>query len=523
MKAETKIGIYKSIGFSFMIFLIILRYPNFLFQPRFWAEEAIYFEIFYSLENWWQSFNLLIYPAYYLFLSRLGPSLATLLPLEYAPLATSLFGLFVLLIPLIIIFFTESVYWKSIKSKLLISLFYIVCSTTGEVWMTSTNIGFIVPIFIFLILIDENLVSLTKRIFYNSLIFIGAISSPIAMLMAPLFYIKYFFSKSGFNRNYCIIFFVAAIMQLSYYATSSYFGMVAEDRLSIGSWDLETMAGNLLAYNIIFPLFGYFASLLFREFFATFAIGSDVKSFLSAINIYPEHSSAFMYFFESLAKVAFPLLCILLLITIFVSFKIFINASLDKKIYFIGPFIYLSLMLNALSLGALGGFRYSIITSFILLFYLYTLLIDFPDQKNLFVKSLLSISLIIGFLEYYPRVHNYVPNTIVAEKIEWPNWNEEVSVWKLNNSYMPKVWPYIKNKDLIYPAWQVNESNIVCINLEKPQNWERMGSRYFFSSFLEMAELGFSNDSSNKIVHFTNCGGEIFINGAQPSLEQNYD
>ena len=108
-----------------MVSLIVLRYPNFVFKPRFWAEEAVYFEIFYSLDHWWQSFNLLIYPAYYLFLSRLGPSLATVFPIEYAPLVTSFVGLIVLSIPLLIIFYTDSIYWSTIKSKLLISSLYI--------------------------------------------------------------------------------------------------------------------------------------------------------------------------------------------------------------------------------------------------------------------------------------------------------------------------------------------------------------------------------------------------------------
>ena len=71
---------------------------------------------------------------------------------------------------------------------------------------------------------------------------------------------------------------------MAHYLTASHFGMVSEDRLDIGSWDITTSLGNLLAYNIIFPLFGYFISLLFREFFALFAIGLDLESVLESIN-----------------------------------------------------------------------------------------------------------------------------------------------------------------------------------------------------------------------------------------------
>ena len=128
--------------------------------------------------------------------------------------------------------------------------------------------------------------------------------------------------------------------------------------------------------------------------------------------------------------------------------------------------------------------------------------------------------MVVGVLEYYPRVHNYVPDTFVAEEIQWPNWNDELKIWQENNTYLPKVWPYIKNKDSIYPARLKNEANIVCIDLNHPKNWERMGFRYFSSSFNEMLSVGISNDINKQIVHYDNCRGNIIINGEQESLRQ---
>lgn len=260
---------------------------------------------------------------------------------------------------------------------------------------------------------------------------------------------------------------------------------------------------------------------MFREFFALFALGLDAQNILSSLNISPDHASPILIdVVETLSVTAFPFLCILFFVFIFLVYKIFKSASADKRIYFIGLFLYLSLMLNGLSLGALGGFRYSLITSFILLFYLHTILIDFPNKKNYLVKSLLSISLFIGLIEYYPRIHNYVPDTFVAQEIKWPLWGEEILTWKSDNSYLPKAWPYIKNKDLIYPARQKNEANVVCVDLNHPNNWTRMGSRYFSSSFQEMIETGITNNNKKKIVHYDNCGGNIIINGEQESLTQ---
>ena len=521
IKNKKETLMYSILSFIFMIFIIAIRYPDLLLQPRFWAEEAFYYETFYSLDHWWQSFNVLIYPAYYLFLSRLAPSIATLFPVEQAAFITSLFGLAALSIPLVIIFFTDSYYWRSIKSKLLISVLYIVCSTTGEVWLTSTNIGFIVPVFMFLILIDDNLESLGKRFFYYLLVFIGAISGPIAMIMAPFFFIKYFISRNRIFGHYCMALLFAAILQMTYFLTANYFGVIAENRLDLSAWDYTTSLGNLIAYNFIFPLFGYFNSLIFREFISVFALGLDMENILSVLNISADSTPAVLInFLEAFSVIAFPILCILLLIIAFVIYKVFKLAKLDKQIYFIGLYIYLIFMLNGLSLGALGGFRYSLITSFILLFYLHTILIDFPNKKNYLVKSLLSISLFFGIVEYYPRIHSYVPNTFVAQKIEWPIWSNEIKIWKTDSSYLPKAWPYLKNKDLIYPDRKNNEANIVCIDLNNPNNWERMGSRRFTSSFFQMLISGINESSYRKIIHYDNCGGNIIVNGEQESLKQ---
>jgi len=488
-----------------MILIIILRYPNFIFKPRFWAEEAFYYETFVSLDHWWQSFDVLIYPSYYLFLARLAPSLATFFAPEHAPLVTSLVGLFVLSIPLIIIFFTDSAYWKTYKNKLLVSAFYIISCTTGEVWLTSTNLGFIVPVITFLILIDDNLQSTVKKFFYYPLVFISAVSGPISMIMAPFFFIKYFINKNNIFRNYCIILLVAGCIQMAYFLTTTYFGVTAEERLDWNSLNISISFANLIAYSIVFPLFGYFISLTFREFFSLFLSGLDSKDILSALNISHDSSLILTGAIDIFSFIAHSLLYLVILIIIFFSFKTYKLASLDKRIFFIGLFFYLCFMLNMLSLGANGGFRYSLITSFILLFYLHTLLIDFPNKRNYLVKFFISISLVIGCLEYYPRMHRYTPDTFVVEKIEWPLWKEEILLWKSNNSYLPKAWPYKKNKDFIFPALLDNESNNVCINLNHPRNWELMGSRYFSQSFNQMISTDPAELKKNDIIHFSNC------------------
>ena len=102
---------------SFVI--VLLRYPDFILKPRFWAEESIYFETFTSVESAFTGFNASLYPSYYVLLSRISAFLASLVSLENAPLVHTLIGLFVILIPRIIIATSDFHLWKDIKTKVI--------------------------------------------------------------------------------------------------------------------------------------------------------------------------------------------------------------------------------------------------------------------------------------------------------------------------------------------------------------------------------------------------------------------
>ena len=87
---------------------------------------------------------------------------------------------------------------------------------------------------------------------------------------------------------------------------------------------------------------------------------------------------------------------------------LFKRSSIDERVYMLILFLYLSLILTALSLGGHGGYRYSYVCSFILLFYLFQkfLALNAGLERNL-IKGVISFSLIVGALEYYPRVISF--------------------------------------------------------------------------------------------------------------------
>lgn len=178
----------------------------------------------------------------------------------------------------------------------------------------------------------------------------------------------------------------------------------------------------------------------------------------------------------SLAIVSFAVLIVAitlisLLIAIFIYF--FKRTNSDEKAYLMILFLYLSFVLTILSLGGHGGYRYSYVTSFILLFFLLQrMLFSIPKFEKNFLKIIISLSIFIGFIEYYPRVISFSPDFRSADEQKWPNWKNEVTIWKENADYNPKIWPNLREKTNIWPA----RSTVWKIDLNNPKTWDEAGN-----------------------------------------------
>ncbi len=479
---------------AFIVFIVLIRYPSFVIEPRFWAEERLYFETFYHLSKWWEGFDTLQYPAYYNFLSRFGGFLASLFSLSYAPMATTLFGMLILISPLLIIFFTESKYWDNLEKKIILSAFLIFSCSTGEIWLNSTNPHFIFPVIIFLILLDENLESIAKRFLYNFCILIGAISGPFGLLMSPFFLLRYIRYKEKPVLTYCFIFLIFGLLHLLFFYISYNSGLGNMNRLGEGaiseSLSMVDRATFVFQFNLIFPLFGYFISLIFRVFLNLINAGIDSSYYSIIIQIIPSSlEGSFSNSLSLLRKVSLPITLLIFAMFGYVFYKLYKISNLDEKINFLSLFIYLSIMISLLSIGGHGGFRYSYITGFILLFFIYHKFLS-SLNKNLpgiqTAKFIIFFSISVGILEYYPRVLSSSPEVITRQndKIDWPIWKEEVATWQINNEHDPVVWPYLKNRDILWPE----RSAIYTLSLNTTQDWNTRGNQKFSTNLKNMVQ-----------------------------------
>ena len=464
--------------FLISIVIILIRYPSYILSPRIWAEEYIYIETFHSM-NLIDGFNALLYPSYYVFLSRMAGYMSTLFDPTYYAVFNTLFGMCILLIPISIICFTNSKYWNTLYKKVLLCMFLIFSCSTGEIWLNSTNIGFIMPVATFLILIDENISSTLKIFTYSIIIFLAALTGPISLMMAPFFFLKLISMRKRGDYIFCMIFFFTGIFQLTYfYISSNIDSNIMNANRGIFSNELSFINQfyYLISPNIIFPFLGYFIASIFRNTMILFNNPSADFTFLKNFFSNTENEFLSNLIFSNISNISF-----LLNIFTFLIFSTFIILLLRRMnrfeiVYFFILFFYLSILINMLSLGGHGGYRYSYLTSFIVLFYLLSLSLN---SKSIFPKVLISLSILIGIIEYYPRVISFTPEYSIDKNYEWPIWSNEIQKWKKDPSYKPKIWPYLKKSKTPFP----NRNSIWSINLNEPEAFNTSGQKFLTKEF----------------------------------------
>tara|TARA_B100000287_G_scaffold434932_1_gene500997 strand:+ start:785 stop:2272 length:1488 start_codon:yes stop_codon:yes gene_type:complete len=468
--SDSRVSLLQSFSLLLLsIAIVVIRYPSYLINPRIWAEESIYLETFFSSSNFIDGFDALIYPAYYVLISRISGLLASIVSPENAALVTTICGLIVLLIPISIILFGNSKYWTTLRQKIILSAFLIFSCSTGEIWMNSTNVGFIMAVATFLILIDENLGNFIKKMLYGLCLSLAILTGPISLLMSPFFLYRFIQKRESTFLIYCFLFLILGLFQISYFLISH---------------NLETSVGNLnrgifisnsviesffywISPNIIFPLFGYFLTTGFRTLMIAGNQNSQQLNFLY---------ESFPFSIEtSMALISFlVLIAALFLAASMIGIYLYFlkHSNKDEKVYMLILFIYLSLILTALSLGGHGGYRYSYVTSFILLFYLLQRFLSKTSKfEEKLIKVAISFSLIMGVLEYYPRVISFSPDFRSAQEDEWPIWKNEVNSWKENSEHKPKIWPHLRMDTNIWPA----RSTVWEIDLNTPKTWNEAG------------------------------------------------
>jgi hypothetical protein len=408
----------------YFLFIIILisfyRSPYIFLNGRFGGEEGSKYFVYVWENGFFKGlFYLENVAGYFNLIANILVSTSSLIKIEFSPFITVYGSLILILLPLYLILFRESLFFNSNLKKYIGSLLvFITPPLVPEIWVVSVSLQVYLCISAIIILFMVNLNNSQKKINYIA-IFIAGFSGVYTCCLLPLFFINYFLKKNLYNLINFIILFFSSLIQ---------FYLVL--RAKINNYLLEQVLAANLDLNI---MINYFYNILVKPIFGrqiTHSIWNNINFLIPGINYF----YLFLFiFFSSIIFFSYNYKNL---------FKIIIKDKI--LVYLIYIFFIISVLVLVGAAGDYVGGRYAAIPGVTLLLIILHLIFEIQGKKiKIFFSILISISLISGINEFRPPIKN-VKNQYIKylDCVNCPEWKNEIKKWKNDNNYIIKIWPY---------------------------------------------------------------------------------
>jgi len=401
---------YKLILIFFVLVLCFYRSPYIFLNGRFLAEDgSFWFSNAYSYGPLKGITQMFFGTQYFNLWANISSVIASLFPLELAPLAMVYMAFLVQFYLYFFIIFGQSKFLTNKLDKIIAVLIVIITPPmVPAVWLASNLSQVYFSIITILIFFQEE----DLKSIYNKLspiiILLSSLSSVLPCVLSPFFILKYFKKKNKFNFLNCLS------ISLGTFCQSVLF-------LYIKISGLESLSDG--------PRY-----ILSFEKFINYIYNIIVKSFLGR-----DLTQLAIFEIEFLQN--YIVLFLLLTIFIFIFIKLaFYHIKNDKILQSIIIFFIIQtvLVIYAAKFEQVQG-RYAVIPSILLIFCIYRI---FQISKNLLKYIsliLILLSLSTGLYEY--KTNNKYPELLICGK-GCPNWKDEVRKWKEDQNYQLKIWQY---------------------------------------------------------------------------------
>ncbi len=446
-------GWLKPVMLFFGVLVIYLRAPVLLLQARFWAEEAtVYFVTAYRaswldglLNNHIGYFNL--WPAFATTLA------AHLVPLEQAPLVTTLLAFAAQLFPIAIILFSRSPLWRSHLAKILRILVVLFVPSSYESWLNTVNSQFYFQLSVFLLAVEGVSSEPFQKWFQRFVLAAGGLTGILSLFMFPLFLFRWLVERQKERLVQVLILGACGLVQ-------------AASMLAVMSQTEGVVARR---FNLTIGV-RTAISILWTRTFGLIVTGYDFDALLTPW-LYPLVENTAL-------RLATPI--VLALFEIFILWLLVSRYEWQQKVIWLGGFVLSFLPSILFAVGSkpketliIPGYspRYFIIPSAI--FMLMILKTGLQAQKTI-VKVLLWCVLALALfwgMNSFVRQKPYEPG--------WPVWQQQVSQWRADPASPLQIWP---------PGWKINlpppfgnqttacrcfDAVSACTSISKPQSYMR--------------------------------------------------
>lgn len=381
--------------------IMYARRPELFTTPRFWAEEGeVYFSAAYHYGFWQALFSQ--HMGYYAIIPNLATALATLVPLEFAPFITTYIAFTFQILVSALVIYGQSPFWDTWPKKLIIAC-GIQLINPFEVWLTSISVHFWLCIATFLILLESSDNSdRIRRTIYRTVLIIAGLSSVVSLFLAPLFLLKAWRDRLRESWIHGLILVFTAIIQG--YALLTF--LLKSNSLSTGS----RLSENRFSLNdvVAFHLFDPFIDWRLTKWIP-----------------------------------ATVLISIYVCLGVYLLYLLFRSMRDGEYLTIYSSFFLVSVLSTLLSINLASSPRYAFAPSVMLL----VILVNETFAEERMVSRWLALSFVIvitvssitGF-----RKHIYYSP-------DYPQWQEEVKVWRTDTTRPLKIWPQFKVR-----SWKVD-------------------------------------------------------------------
>jgi len=405
---------------AMVIALNIVRCPELLLYPRFFAEEgATYFSGAFQ-----KSFLANIFSAhygYYTLYNQIATSCAKLAPLEYAPLVTTLMSLFVQIGISLYVLWGELPLLDTLWRRTFLALAIPLISWPGH-WLTIIGTQCWFGAGTFLLLLSANrsgyLYSYAAKAGY---LLLAGLTGVVSCFMVPVYLWRSIREKSREFFAYAAILFLCLLVH-----TGVLFEALLSRSPELSGRFINNSFAAMLGKTVVYQFAVPFTGRGFYEQQFLVAIGARIKTTVE--NIFSVYLLIHDLF---IIPVIIGLAVIMMTIII-----IWQNRSRLEVQLITFALITVSILSNLCSVNSTGGPRYYFIPSLILL----TLYIGITDLKSyrplVAAASLLVMTTLLG--------NGYEYRSIMrkqAYRPDYPDWRSELVLWKMDPAYQINIWP----------------------------------------------------------------------------------
>jgi hypothetical protein len=400
------------------VLVVYARTPILLHRPRFWAEEAVvYFRL--AWEGPWLAALAAPHNGYLSLVNNVTAAFAAnLVPLERAPLVTTLAALLCQLAPIAIILFGRIPLLAGLPRQAVAVLIVLLTPPSAEVWLNTINSQFHLALATGLLLLEDGEIpSRAGRILRRCLLAAAGLTGFVSCFLAPLALHRAWATRRREPIIQAGILCAAAALQLSILGTLGERSTAAERRGSVNVW---TTATTLMTRTVIEPLLGSELGARISSGIVAYrrtsrvhadalgvALAAGLLALLACLLWQPRRRGA-----AALAG-AYLLIAVLSIAGSLTRDKAaLISVShVNGGRYFYAPAVLMSLLvLSALAWN--GG--------------------TFARMRTLVCGALLALSLVTN-------ARHFRDNLLVDPR--WPDWAVEIAGWRGNPSRELRVWP----------------------------------------------------------------------------------